>query len=63
MALVGKGGHIPHQLVHDLRELDGMGGRARATTSGAGALSVGNVALVVRRVEVLAVPAADILSG
>lgn len=39
-----------------------MGGRARATTGGTGALSVGNMALVVGRVEVLTVPAAGISS-
>ena len=39
-----------------------MGRRARATTGGTRALSVGDMALVVRRVKVLAVPAAGILS-
>lgn len=34
---VGELGDVPHQLVHDLGELDGVRGRASTTAGGAGA--------------------------
>ena len=56
--LVGELGHVPHELVHDLGELDGVRSRAAAATVGtAVAARVGDVGLVVGGVEVLAVPA------
>jgi hypothetical protein len=57
-APVGEVGDVPHELVHDLRQPDGVGRRARATTVRTGTLAVGNVRLVVRSVKVPAVPAA-----
>ena len=57
-SLVGELPHVPHDLVHDLGKLDGVAGWAGAAAVGAGALAVGDVRLVVRGVEVLAVPAA-----
>lgn len=56
-AAVGELGHVPHDLVHDLGELDGVAGGAGAAAGGAAA-AVGDVALVVVAVEVDAVPAA-----
>jgi hypothetical protein len=54
---------VPHDLEHDLRNPDGMRGRAGAAGAGAGEGRgtvgwVGDVRFVVRAVEVLAVPAA-----
>lgn len=51
-------GDIPHELVHDLRELDGVSGRAGAA-SGCSAAAVGHMVLVVRAVEVLSIPASE----
>jgi hypothetical protein len=56
-ALVGKLAHVPHELVHNLRQLNRVCRRASTASVRAGTLAVGNVALVVRRVKVLAVPA------
>lgn len=47
---------VPHELVHDLRKLDGVRGRARAATGCSGA-AVSHMVLMVRAVEVLSVPA------
>jgi hypothetical protein len=58
VALVGKVGHVPHQLVHDLGKLDGVGRGTSTATASSRTLAVRNVALVVGRVEILAVPAA-----
>lgn len=56
---VGELGDIPHNLVHDLRELHGVGRGTRATAIGTTSLgAVGNMTLMVRTVEVDAVPAA-----
>jgi hypothetical protein len=46
---VGELGYVPHELVHDLRELDGVRGGAGAAAVGAGALAVGDVGLVVTK--------------
>ena len=58
--VVGELGHVPHELEHDLGQLDGVALRAVAATRGAAeaAGAVGDVRLVVDAVEVLAVPAA-----
>ena len=56
-ALVGELGNVPHELVHHLRELNGVSAGAGAAARGTGAGAVGNVALVVRAVQVLSVPA------
>jgi len=56
-ALVGELVDIPHELVHDLRELDGMCRGASATTISTSALAISDVCLMVWRVEVLAIPA------
>lgn len=56
-ALVGELVDIPHELVHDLRELDGMGRRARAATISTSALAISDVSLMIWRVEILAIPA------
>lgn len=58
-ASVGELGHVPHQLVHDLWELDGVRRRAGTATRGAGAGAVSDVALVVWAVQVCAIPASD----
>lgn len=58
--LVGVDGDVPHELVHDLGELDGVGRGARAATVGTVTLAVGDVGLVVRRVKVLAIPASAV---
>jgi hypothetical protein len=55
--LVGKFANVPHELVHDLRQLGGVGRWASTTTASAGTLAVGDVALVIGGVQVLAVPA------
>lgn len=55
--LITEVGHVPHQLVHELRKLDGVAGWAGAAASGTRALAVGDVGLVVGGVKVLAVPA------
>jgi hypothetical protein len=55
--LIGKLVDVPHELVHDLRKLDGMARWASTTTVSTSSLTISYVALVVRRVEVLAVPA------
>lgn len=54
---------VPHELVHDLRKLDGVRGRAGAA-SGCSIAAVSHMVLVVRTVEVLSVPASrkDIVS-
>lgn len=49
---------VPHDLVHDLGQLDGVASRAGAASVGAEALAVGDVRLVVHAVEIDAVPAA-----
>lgn len=55
---VRKLSHVPHDLVHDLGQLDGVSGRAAATAVGtATAGAVSNVALVVSAVKVDTVPA------
>jgi hypothetical protein len=46
---VGELGDVPHELVHDLRELDGVCGGAGAAAVGAGTLAVGDVGLVVTK--------------
>lgn len=56
-ALVGELAHVPHELVHDLRKLDGVGGRAGTAVGDAGTLAVSDVALMVGAVKVLSVPA------
>jgi hypothetical protein len=57
--LVVEGSRVPHDFVHNLRDLDGVGrGTWAAGLEGAG-LGVGYVASVVWAVEVLAVPAPD----
>jgi len=57
-ALVSELGDVPHKLVHDLGKLDGVGGWAGAgATGGAGTGRVSDVALVVGRIQVLAIPA------
>jgi hypothetical protein len=56
--LVGEFAYVPHDLVHDLGQLGGVGRWACAAAGGAGALAICDVRLVVGRVEVLAVPAA-----
>lgn len=56
--LVGEGRDVPHELVHDLGELDGVSRGAGTAAVSAVSLAVGDVALVVGAVEVLAVPAA-----
>ena len=56
-ALVHEGRRVPHELVHDLGQLDGVAGRA-STTAGSTITAVGDVALVVGAVEVLTIPAA-----
>jgi hypothetical protein len=57
VGLVVELARVEHDLVHDLRDLDGVGGRARASALKGAAGRVGDVALVVRAVRVLAVPA------
>lgn len=58
-ALVREHAHVPHELVHDLRQLDGVRRRALGGAAGrARRAAVVDVALVVGAVEVLAVPAA-----
>ncbi len=59
-AAVGKLGDVPHQLVHHLRELDGVCRGAGAAPGGARAGAVGDVALVVRAVQVLSIPASKV---
>jgi len=54
---VGELVDVPHKLVHDLRELDRVGRGAGAAASGTRAGAVGDVALVVWAVKVLAIPA------
>lgn len=54
-----KAGDVPHQFVHDLRKFDRMSRGAGAATGGTRALSVGDMALVIGRIKILAVPAAD----
>ena len=56
-ALVHEVGDVPHDLVHDLGELDGMGRGAGTAAIGTSTTAVGDVAPVVGRVEVLAIPA------
>lgn len=46
---------VPHELVHDLRELDRVRGRA-GTASARSGTAISDVILVVRAVEVLAIP-------
>lgn len=48
---------VPHHLVHYLRQLDGVAGRARARRLEGPAAGVGHVRLVVRAVGVHSVPA------
>ena len=50
---------LPHNLVHDLGDLDGVGGGAGAARLEGAGRGVGNVALVVGAVEVDAVPASE----
>lgn len=50
--------HVPHDFVHHLGQSNGVRRRARARHLEAAALWVRYVALVVRRIQVLAVPAA-----
>jgi hypothetical protein len=47
---------VPHKLIHDLGELDRVGGWARAAAACSGP-AVSHVVLVVRAVEVLSIPA------
>lgn len=54
-ALIGELGHVPHNLVHDLRKLNRMARGAVTATSGA-ATTVCDVGLVVVTVEVDTVP-------
>ena len=56
-ALVGELRNIPHELVHHLRQLHGVSTGAGAATRGPGAGTVRDVALMVRAVKVLSVPA------
>lgn len=51
-------GDVPHELVHDLWELDGVSGRAGAA-SGCSAAAVSYMVLVVRAVKVLSIPASE----
>lgn len=51
-------GDVPHELVHDLRQLDGVSGRAGAA-SGCSVAAVSHMVLVVRAVEVLSIPASE----
>lgn len=60
-AAVGELGDVPHELVHDLRELDGVSRRAGTTTSSARSGAVSDVALVVGAVEVRAIPASKMV--
>lgn len=60
--LVVELGGVPDDLEHQLRDSDGVGGRAVAAEAeeGGGPVDrVGDVVLVVRGVEVLAIPASD----
>ena len=54
---------VEHDLVHDLRDLDGVGGRAGATGLEGTRRGIRNVVLVVRGVEGLAVPASGESDG
>lgn len=54
---VGEVGGVVHDLVHDLGDADGVGGRALVAGERGVARSVGYVGLVIRAVEVLAIPA------
>lgn len=51
---------VPHELVHDLRKLDRVRRGTCAAAGGTGSRAVCHVALVVRAVEVLAIPASII---
>jgi hypothetical protein len=61
-ALVTEGRYVPHELVHDLGQLDGVSRRAGTTSRGTRA-AIGDVGLVVGCVEVLAVPASNSDNG
>jgi len=56
LGLVGESRDVPHKLIHNLGKLDGVSRRAPAATGSTVSLSVGDVALVVGAVEVLAIP-------
>lgn len=57
LSLVVERARVEHDLVHDLRDLDGVGARARSAGLERAGGRVRDVRLVVRGVEVLAVPA------